>query len=84
MEGHFVHSYVQVRWTVEEDGESRETGNRDWVLQVRIVDIAAEPSTEDIDLTRRLRDVGDLVGIPLLDHIVIGCTDYTSIAELIC
>lgn len=44
---------------------------------------SADPSPEDIDLTRRLRDVGDLVGIPLLDHVVIGCGDYTSIAELI-
>ena len=40
MEGHFVHSYVHVRWTVVEDGESREDGDRDWVLQVTIVDIS--------------------------------------------
>ena len=40
MEGHFVHGYVHVRWIVEEDGESRDNGDRDWVLQVRIVDIS--------------------------------------------
>ena len=40
MEGHFVHSNVRVRWTVEEDGESSETGDRNWVLQVRMVDIS--------------------------------------------
>ena len=40
MEGQFVHSYVHVRWTVEEDGESKADGDRDWVLQVRIVDIS--------------------------------------------
>lgn len=31
-----------------------------------------EPSSEDINLTKRLVDVGELVGIPLLDHIIIG------------
>lgn len=30
------------------------------------------PSDEDIAETKRLRDVGDLVGIPLDDHVVIG------------
>ena len=40
MEGHFVHSNVRVRWTVEEDGESGETGGRNWVLQVRMVDVS--------------------------------------------
>jgi DNA repair protein RadC len=40
------------------------------------------PSPEDYALTRRLRAVGDLVGIPLLDHVVIGAADYASIAEL--
>ena len=31
-----------------------------------------EPSREDIDLTRRLREAGDLLGIKLLDHVVFG------------
>jgi len=31
-----------------------------------------EPSQEDTALTRRLEDAGDLVGVPLLDHIIIG------------
>ncbi len=39
------------------------------------------PSTEDIDLTRRLRDVGSLIGIPIIDHVVIGDRQYRSIAE---
>lgn len=31
------------------------------------------PSDEDIEETKRLRDAGELVGIPLDDHVVIGC-----------
>ncbi len=31
------------------------------------------PSDEDIEETRRLADAGELVGIPLDDHVVIGC-----------
>ena len=34
-------------------------------------------------LTRRLRRAGDLVGIPILDHVVIGAGGYASIAELV-
>ncbi len=41
------------------------------------------PSPEDIELTRRLRAAGDLVGIPLLDHVVVGASDYSSIGELL-
>lgn len=29
------------------------------------------PSKQDLELTARLRDVGQLVGIPLLDHLVV-------------
>lgn len=32
----------------------------------------ASPSPEDLVLTRRLLDTGNLVGIPLLDHVIIG------------
>lgn len=31
----------------------------------------AEPSAEDIDLTERLAMAGDMLGIPLLDHLVL-------------
>jgi DNA repair protein RadC len=41
------------------------------------------PSGEDLALTRRLRQVGDLVGIPVLDHIVIGASEYRSLAEVL-
>lgn len=39
------------------------------------------PSAEDIQLTRRLREVGNMIGIPVIDHVVIGETTFRSIAE---
>ena len=39
------------------------------------------PSPEDLALTRRLRAVGDLVGIHIIDHVVIGDCKFRSIAE---
>ena len=30
------------------------------------------PSAEDVDVTKRLRDAGQLLGVPLLDHVVVG------------
>jgi len=41
----------------------------------------ASPSHEDLELTRRLREVGILVGIPVVDHVVLANGDYCSIAE---
>jgi DNA repair protein RadC len=41
------------------------------------------PSPDDIALTHRLREVGNLVGIELLDHVVIGAQRFRSIRELI-
>ncbi len=39
------------------------------------------PSRADIELTARLRDVGELCGIPVLDHVIVGWEGYTSLAE---
>jgi DNA repair protein RadC len=39
------------------------------------------PSPEDITLTQRLRAAGDLIGIPIIDHVVIGDGRHRSIAE---
>lgn len=39
------------------------------------------PSQEDIAITRRLREVGDLMGVRVLDHIVIGRGSYVSLVE---
>jgi DNA repair protein RadC len=40
------------------------------------------PSPDDIALTRRLAAVGELIGIPLVDHIVLGDAKYCSLKEL--
>jgi DNA repair protein RadC len=39
------------------------------------------PSRQDLDLTNRLREVGELCGIAVLDHVVVGADGFTSIAE---
>jgi DNA repair protein RadC len=39
------------------------------------------PSADDVDLTRRLAAAGELLGISLLDHIVIGDGRYFSFKE---
>jgi DNA repair protein RadC len=39
------------------------------------------PSSEDVELTGRLRQVGQLLGIPIIDHVVIGERSFRSIAE---
>jgi len=40
-----------------------------------------EPSNEDVDITHRLREAGDILGIPLLDHIVFSASAYYSFVE---
>lgn len=40
------------------------------------------PSKEDLEVTRTLVETGHLVGIPVLDHIIIGGNDYISLLEL--
>ena len=37
-----------------------------------------KPSTSDMEATVRIRDAGNLVGIPLLDHIIVGDRNYYS------
>jgi len=40
-----------------------------------------EPSTEDINITTRLKECGKIIGIELLDHIIIGDGKYVSLKE---
>jgi len=40
-----------------------------------------EPSTDDILLTRRLKEAGELLGIQLLDHVIVTDTGTTSLRE---
>ena len=39
------------------------------------------PSREDHEVTRRLAKAGELLGIPLLDHVVIAAQGHTSFAR---
>ena len=39
------------------------------------------PSSEDISITRRLKDAGEIMGIKLLDHIIVGDGEYLSFVE---
>lgn len=39
------------------------------------------PSQEDIEITRRLKDVGETMGIRVLDHVVIGHDQYFSFTD---
>jgi DNA repair protein RadC len=39
------------------------------------------PSPEDMNITRRLREAGELLGIAVIDHIIIGSETYTSFVE---
>lgn len=41
----------------------------------------ASPSRDDINLTQRLVQAGNLVGIPVIDHIIIGIDSYSSLKE---
>jgi DNA repair protein RadC len=39
------------------------------------------PSTEDLELTSRLVEAGEIVGIEVLDHLIIGDRSFTSLKE---
>ncbi len=41
-----------------------------------------QPSSEDIEITRRLIEAGTLIGIEVLDHIIIGEHKYSSLKSL--
>lgn len=40
-----------------------------------------EPSKEDIQITSRLSEAGNIVGIKILDHIIIGNDKYVSFKD---
>ncbi len=39
------------------------------------------PSQDDIDITSRLKEVSDVVGIKVLDHVIIGAGSYVSLKD---
>lgn len=40
-----------------------------------------EPSQDDLQISHRLRKCGELLGIPILDHIILGHNSFKSLAE---
>ena len=40
-----------------------------------------EPSSEDITLTRQLKEAGKILGIPIHDHVIFAGDTFTSLAE---
>lgn len=39
------------------------------------------PSRQDIDITKRMKEAGQIVGVDVLDHIVVGQHRYTSLKD---
>jgi DNA repair protein RadC len=39
------------------------------------------PSSEDLAITRRLKEAGEIMGIKVLDHIIVGDGEYLSFVE---
>ncbi len=39
------------------------------------------PSQDDIQLTKRLKEAGEIIGIEVLDHLIITDTDFISLKE---
>jgi DNA repair protein RadC len=42
----------------------------------------SSPSLEDIEVTKSIYETGKLIGIPLLDHLIIGKNSFTSLKQL--
>ena len=40
-----------------------------------------EPSTEDLNVTKRLKDAGKLLGIEVLDHVIVTADSHTSLRD---
>jgi len=40
-----------------------------------------EPSAEDIEISKRLCEAGDILGIAVLDHVIISKSGYYSLCE---
>lgn len=38
-----------------------------------------DPSSEDLETTKRLVEAGNILGIKVIDHIIIGCNSWTSL-----
>lgn len=41
----------------------------------------ASPSKDDLAISSRIKEVGNIIGIPLIDHVIIGECEYASLHE---
>jgi DNA repair protein RadC len=41
-----------------------------------------DPSEDDLRITRRLQEAGEILGLELLDHVIVGRKGFTSLKEL--
>ncbi len=41
-----------------------------------------KPSQEDINLTRRIKEAASLFVIKIHDHVIVACSEYTSLADM--
>jgi DNA repair protein RadC len=41
-----------------------------------------EPSSSDVDITHRIRTVGDALGVALLDHLIVGKNNFSSLRDM--
>ncbi len=39
------------------------------------------PSSEDVEITKRLKEVGEMMGIRVLDHVIVGDNRYFSFSD---
>ena len=39
------------------------------------------PSQEDLNITKRIKSASEIMGIPILDHLIIGSNGYYSFKE---
>lgn len=42
---------------------------------------SAEPSEDDLEVTKRLKEAGNILGVEVLDHVIITKNAYTSLKE---
>ena len=42
---------------------------------------SSDPSPEDLDITKRLKTSGEILGIDLIDHVILDETGFTSLCE---
>ena len=40
-----------------------------------------DPSEDDITITRRLDEAGNILGISLIDHVIVSASGFTSLKE---